>query len=70
MKQADNVKDVFVQKCIDNNNKKLEKTVLAIAHRLSTLKDMDRIIVLEQGKVVEDGSHQELLSQNGIYAKM
>ena len=46
------------------------KTVLAIAHRLSTLLAMDRIIVLDKGKIVEDGSHKELLKKKGIYAKL
>lgn len=44
------------------------KTVVAIAHRLSTIAKMDRIIVLDGGKIVEDGSHQKLLDQNGLYA--
>lgn len=44
------------------------KTVIAIAHRLSTLKNMDRIIVLEQWKIIEDGSHEELIKKNGTYA--
>ena len=44
------------------------KTVLAIAHRLSTLTEMDRIIVLDQGRIVEQGNHQELLSKGGLYA--
>lgn len=45
------------------------KTVLAIAHRLSTIARMDRIIVLDQGQIVEDGSHDELLAKGGLYAR-
>jgi len=44
------------------------KTVLAIAHRLSTLSEMDRIIVMDAGRIVESGSHDVLLAQNGLYA--
>jgi ATP-binding cassette subfamily B multidrug efflux pump len=44
------------------------KTVVAIAHRLSTIAQMDRIIVMDQGRVVEDGSHETLLDLGGIYA--
>ena len=46
------------------------KTVIAIAHRLSTIAQMDRLIVLDQGKIAEQGSHAELLALNGIYAKL
>ncbi|MEM9718508.1 MAG: ABC transporter ATP-binding protein [Bacteroidota bacterium] len=46
------------------------RTVIAIAHRLSTLLAMDRILVLDQGKIAEDGSHVELLQKGGIYAKL
>jgi ATP-binding cassette subfamily B protein len=45
------------------------KTVLAIAHRLSTLSEMDRIIVLDNGKIVESGSHKALLARDGLYAQ-
>jgi ATP-binding cassette, subfamily B, multidrug efflux pump len=46
------------------------KTVIAIAHRLSTVMDMDRLIVLQRGVIVADGSHAELLRQGGLYAEL
>jgi ATP-binding cassette subfamily B multidrug efflux pump len=46
------------------------KTVIAIAHRLSTIAAMDRLIVMDKGKIVEQGTHQQLLALNGVYAKL
>jgi ATP-binding cassette, subfamily B, multidrug efflux pump len=46
------------------------KTVIAIAHRLSTIAAMDRLIIMEKGQVVEDGSHEELLRKGGLYASL
>ena len=47
-----------------------DKTVMVIAHRLSTLSHLDRILVFHEGAIVEDGNHSQLLSLNGHYARM
>ena len=44
------------------------KTVLAIAHRLSTIAAMDRIIVMDDGQIIEQGTHEKLLEKGGLYA--
>jgi ATP-binding cassette subfamily B protein len=46
------------------------RTTLVIAHRLSTIQKMDKIIVLDKGKIIEEGSHKELLAKNGVYTKL
>jgi ATP-binding cassette subfamily B multidrug efflux pump len=64
--------DSEVEAAIQNSLYKLMegKTVIAIAHRLSTIAAMDRLIVMDQGKIVEQGSHHELLALGGIYARL
>ncbi len=47
-----------------------DKTVIAIAHRLSTIHRLDRLIVLEEGKIIEDGSHDQLLRKKGVYKRL
>jgi ABC-type multidrug transport system fused ATPase/permease subunit len=46
------------------------RTAIVIAHRLSTIQKMDRIIVLDNGKIIEQGSHSQLLKKKGHYAKL
>ncbi len=47
-----------------------DRTTLVIAHRLATVQKADRIVVMEQGRIVEEGNHQELMQRNGLYAKL
>lgn len=63
--QLDSVTEQLIQDSLWNLMQ--DKTTIVIAHRLSTLLRMDRILVFEQGKIVEDGTHQELVVRNGLY---
>ena len=47
-----------------------DKTVIIIAHRLATIRDVDQIVVLDQGRVAETGSHPELVQKGGVYARL
>ncbi len=64
----DSESEVLIQRALDKLMK--GRTSIVIAHRLSTIAKLDRIIVMDKGAVVEDGTHQELLAQKGIYAKL
>ena len=70
--EATSALDSEVEAAIQHSLYKLMqgKTVIAIAHRLSTIAAMDRLIVMDQGQIVEQGTHQELLAKNGIYARL
>jgi len=70
--EATSALDSEVEAAIQQNLEKLMagKTVIAIAHRLSTIAALDRLIVIDQGKVAEEGTHQELVANGGLYAQL
>ncbi|MBE4581591.1 ABC transporter ATP-binding protein [Vibrio navarrensis] len=72
MDEATSALDSEVESAIQENLEVLMqgKTVIAIAHRLSTIAAMDRLIVMDKGEIVEQGSHHELLAKQGIYAQL
>jgi ATP-binding cassette subfamily B protein len=65
---VDSITESLIQKAIGRLFE--EKTVIAIAHRLSTIRHSDKILVLNQGKIVEQGNHQELLAMDGVYSSL
>ena len=65
----DNKSEKQVQKALDNITKK-HITTIVIAHRLSTIKNSDFIFVMKNGKIIENGAHQELLELNGYYKEL
>ena len=64
----DNKSEGIVQQAIDNLMQ--DRTVLVIAHRLSTVQNADKIVVINEGEIVEEGSHDKLLAQNGAYSTL
>ena len=66
--RLDTESESLVQEAIKKLMK--DRTTLVIAHRLSTIINADQIIVLDDGKIVESGNHEELLLKNGIYKKL
>ncbi len=70
--EATSMLDSITEKCIQDslNRCMIGRTVIVIAHRLSTLLDMDKILVFHKGKIVEQGNHHELLNKGGYYKKL
>lgn len=67
----DSVTEKYIQKTTQNIIQKSDKTMIVIAHRLSTLKNLDRIVVISDGKIVEEGKHEDLiLKEDGKYSKL
>ncbi|MCP4981342.1 MAG: ABC transporter ATP-binding protein, partial [Gammaproteobacteria bacterium] len=70
--EATSALDSEVEAAIQENLLQLMegKTVIAIAHRLSTISALDRLVVIDQGRIIEQGSHDELSSSSGLYAEL
>ena len=66
--EATSALDNITQKKVSESLDRLKCTRIVIAHRLSTIRQCDRILVLDQGKIVEDGTYDELIAANGFFA--
>lgn len=68
--EATSALDVATERVVEQNVSRLSCTQLVIAHRLSTIRNADLILVLDQGRIVEQGTHAQLLRRNGCYAQL
>jgi len=70
--EATSALDSEVESAIQQNLKTLmaNKTVIAIAHRLSTIAELDRLVVIDEGRIIETGTHQELVDKGGVYSRL
>ena len=68
--EATSALDNRTQRIVSESIEQLHATRVVVAHRLSTIRHADRIVVLEQGRIVESGSYDELMANNGLFARM
>ena len=64
----DNTTEILIQEALNELSK--GRTTIVVAHRLSTIKNATRILVINKGQIQEEGTHEELMKSNGIYSKL
>ena len=70
MDEATSALDVVTERIVERNLSRLPCTQVIIAHRLSTIRNANMILVLDQGRIVEQGTHEQLLRKNGFYTQL